>query len=436
MSKDARENKAKKEPKNAGIFHSVKGMHDILPIDEFWWTKIYKTASKTAEFYNFLRIDTPILEYAELFTKGVGEETDIVGKEMYTLKTKGGDILALRPECTAPVMRAYLEHALSRASSLQKLWYYGSMFRHESPQAGRYREFHQIGFEILGGQNDPLYDAQIIILFDRLLSELKIRGVSLKIGSIGCRVCRPLYKKQLQAYYKKHIKELCEDCERRYNSNPMRLLDCKQEQCQPLKEESPVFFDRLCAICSLHLKTVLEYLDELQISYVLDSRLVRGLDYYSKTVFEFFTDGESGALLGGGRYDYLAELLGGKSTPAVGAAAGVERIIQVMKNQNIDITSRAARKVFMIHVGELAKKKSLRIIEELRKNGIQVIEALSKESLKSQLRLADKEGADMALILGQKEIFEENIILRDLKSSLQETVPLVRMVEEVKKRLK
>lgn len=416
-----------------------KGMHDVLPYEFPWWLKVSRTAEKIAEFYGFLKIETPVLEQAGLFARAVGEDTDIVQKEMFIVKTKGDDTLALRPEGTAPVARAFLEHSLGKSAPLQKLWYEGPMFRYENPQAGRYRGFHQIGFEIIGGPNDPMYDAQVILATQRLLEELKIKNINLKINSIGCRVCRPIYKRQLQAYYKPHLKQLCGDCNRRYTTNPLRLLDCKNEKCQPFKEKAPNFFDKLCLTCSTHLKTVLEYLDELSVSYALDNQLVRGLDYYSRTVFEFYIDGEGvnlGAVAGGGRYDYLIELLGGRPTPGVGGALGVERLIEVMKAQGEVAPARIPKKVFIIHVGEQAKKKSLNIIEEIRKANISVTEALSRESLKAQLKMADREGAALALILGQKEIFEGSIIIRDLKNSLQENVPLDRMIEEIRKHLK
>ncbi len=419
------------------FFQTPRGTHDILPSDQAWWDRVRKVARELAEFYNFSRIETPILEFADLFKKGVGEETDLVEKEMYILKTKGGDVLALRPEGTAPVLRSYLEHHLGRQAQPQKLWYEGAFFRHENPQAGRFRELHQIGLEVIGGQNDPIYDAQVIIIFQRLLEELKIKNIVLKINSIGCRVCRPLYKRQLQNAYRPFEKKICADCARRLQTNPLRLLDCKKPECQELKEKAPNFFDKLCVTCSAHLKGVLEYLDEINISYGLDNRLVRGFDYYSKTVFEFMVEGpgsEVGSVAGGGRYDYLMELLGGRLTPAVGGAAGIERLIAVMKAQELKPPMKSPKKVFLIHVGELAKRKSVKIIEDLRKSGISVMEALGRESLRAQLKTADKEGIELALIFGQKEIFEESMIVRNLKTSLQETVPLARLVEEIKKR--
>jgi histidyl-tRNA synthetase len=414
-------------------------MHDILPNEQPWFERVHRVARELADFYGFGKIDTPILEFTDLFIRSIGEETDMVGKEMFTLKTKGGDFLALRPENTAGIARAYLEHHLGRAAQPQKLFYYGPFFRHESPQAGRFRQFHQFGFEVIGGLNDPLYDAQIIIIFQRILEDLRIKNIALKVNSIGCRVCRPLYKKQFQSAYRLVEKKICADCQRRLKTNPLRLLDCKKPECQEYKMKAPNFFDKLCVTCSKHLKGVLEYLDEVGVSYGLDNTLVRGLDYYSRTVFEFSVSGpgsEVGSVGGGGRYDYLMELLGGRLTPAVGAAAGVERIIAVMRAQEVKLPAKTVKKVFLIHVGELAKKKSVGIMEQLRAAGISVSEALGKESLKAQLKSADKEGIELALIFGQRELFEGNIIIRNLRTSLQETVPLAKLIEEIKRRSK
>lgn len=427
----------KKVKKDGRLLQTPKGMHDILPVDQQYWDRVHKVARDLADFYNFGKIDTPILEHVALFERGVGAETDMIEKEMYIVKTKGGDTLALRPENTAAVMRAYLEHHLGRGAQPQKFFYAGPFFRHENPQAGRYRQFWQLGFEVIGGQNDPIYDAQVILVFQRLLEDLKLKNIVLKMNSIGCRVCRPGYKRALQNYYKPFEKKICADCVVRVKNNPLRLLDCKKEQCQEFKSKAPNFLDKLCTTCSTHLKGVLEYLEELGIQYQLDNQLVRGLDYYSRTVFEYFIDGaDIGAVGGGGRYDYLAELLGGRLTPAVGAALGMDRIIAAMKAQEVKMPGKNMKKVFLIHVGELAKKKSLRVIEDLRKAGIGVSEALGRESLKAQMKTADKEGFEIALIFGQREIFEESIIIRNLKNSLQETVQLGKLVEEIKHRMK
>lgn len=421
------------------MFRTPRGMHDVLPWEAPWWERVLRVAWELADFYGFGQIQTPVLEFAKLYEKGTGETTDIVEKEMYVFKTKGGDVLALRPEFTPGVMRAYVEHGFSRLSQPQKLYSAGPVFRHESPQAGRFRQFSQLNFEIIGGTSDPVYDAQAILIAQRLLEELKIKNIVLGVNSIGCKICRPIYKRQLQNYYKNFEKKLCPDCVKRLKTNPLRLLDCKDERCQEFKAKAPNILDKLCANCSSHFRSVLEYLDEVAIPYSLDNQLVRGLDYYNRTVFEMAVDGsgsEFGALVAGGRYDYLMEMLGGRPTPAVGFAAGVERLIQVMKTQEVKLPVKSGKKVFFVHVGDLAKKKSLRIIESLRKAGIPVSETLGRESLKAQLKTADKEGFELALILGQKEVFEDSIIVRDLRKSLQETVSLAKLVEEIKKRLR
>lgn len=432
----AGEKKTKEDNKG---WQTPKGMHDVLPSEQIWWERVGKVARDLAEFYGFGRLDTPVMESLRLYEKGTGTDTDIVQKEMYVIKTKSGDTLALRPEFTPGVMRAYTQHSMSRMGQPQKLYSIGPVFRHDNPQAGRLRQFTQVNLEVIGGQNDAIYDAQVIIFFSRLIEELKIKNTVLHLNSIGCKVCRPLYKRQLQNYYKNFEKKLCSDCGRRLKTNPLRLLDCKKSECQEFKSKAPSILDKLCAACTSHLKGVLEYLDEIGLPYELNSQLVRGLDYYSRTVFEFFTTGagtEAGAIAGGGRYDYLMETLGGRVTPAVGGACSFERLIYVMKAQEVKPPVKPAKKVFFIHVGEMAKKKSLRIIETLRSSGISVSESLGRESLKAQLKTADKEGIELALILGQRELFEESVIVRDLRNSLQETVSLSKLVEEIRKRLR
>ncbi len=428
--------KAKEKPE---AFRAPKGMHDVLPVDEPYWEKIESVARSLARAYGFGRLEPPILEPAALYNKTSGEESDMVEKEMYTLRTKGGDLLALRPEYTPGICRAYLEHGMSRLPQPQKIFYFGPVFRHDRPQLGRYRQFTQIGFEILGGPNDPIYDAEIVTIVYNLLVELKIKNPTLKINSIGDRVCRPNYKRQLQNYYRNYEKELCDDCVRRLKTNPLKLLDCKQSQCQPFKDKAPNFLDKLCSVCKAHFKAVLEYLEEVGISYEIDPRLVRGLDYYNRTVFEFFAGGkeaEIGALGGGGRYDYLMEMIGGHATPALGAAPGVERIMAVMHALNLVPPVRTAKKVFLAHAGALAKKNAFVLREELRKSGICVTEALAKDSLGAQLKVADKEGIGLALIQGQKEIYEKSVIIRDLTAGTQESILLEKIVDEIKKRLK
>ncbi|MFH1424043.1 MAG: histidine--tRNA ligase [Candidatus Nealsonbacteria bacterium] len=417
------------------------GMHDILPETQPFFRKVLATANSVAQFYGFQKIDTPIVEDAELFSKGIGLSTDIVEKEMYAFRTKGGDFLALRPEFTAGIVRAYIEHGMVNLPQPQKLYSYGPLFRMERPQAGRFRQFHQIDLEVFGEQ-DSVIDAQIIQIFYNILKELKFKNLIVEINSIGDRNCRPYYKKLLVNYFRSRESSLCSDCRRRLRYNPLRILDCKEEKCQPVKAQAPQLVDHLCDGCKTHFKEVLEFLDEVEIPYRLNPYLVRGLDYYTKTVFEIYEDSEDGqrlgALVGGGRFDTLVKMLGGRDTPACGGAAGIERIVATLKERmkQEPASGSAPQKVFLAQLSDLGKRKSLKLFEEFRKAKIQIAESFGKDSLKTQLRLADKVGADYALILGQKEALEESIIIRDMKTGRQETVKLDRVVREMEKYLK
>ena len=411
-------------------------MHDILPEDQQYYQKIYSTASEIADFYGFQKIDTPILEDAELFSRGVGLTTDIVEKQMYTLKTRGGDYLALRPEFTAAFSRAYMEHGMFNLPQPVKLFTFGPLFRYERPQLGRFRQFHQIDLEAFG-EGSSVIDAQIIQIFYNILKELKFKNIVIEINSIGDNQCRPYYKKLLTNYLKARENSLCSDCRRRIRENPLRVLDCKEEKCQPVKAQAPQLIDHLCEGCKTHFKQVLEFLDEIELPYRLNPYLVRGLDYYTKTVFEFFEDTDTGknlgALVGGGRFDGLAKILGGKDTPACGAAAGVERLVQVIKERIKDIPP-VKKNIFLAQLGDLAKRKSLRLYEDFRKSKILIAESLSKDSLKTQLRSADRLGASYTLILGQREALEGTVIVRDMKTGRQDTIKIDKVVGEIKKR--
>ncbi len=414
------------------------GMHDILPEDWQYYQKIFEVVSEIAEFYSFGRIETPILEKEALFSKGIGDATDIVDKEMYTLKTKGGDSLAMRPEMTAPIARSYIEQGMKSWPQPVKLWYFGPCFRHERQQAGRYRQFWQFGFEILGEQS-PVVDAQIIQIFWNVLEELKLKDLMIEINSIGDSQCRPYYKKLLKNYFRSRKKSLCTDCKKRLKSNVLRILDCKQEKCQPLKANAPQILDHLCDDCKDHLKKVLEFLDEIEVPYRLNPYLVRGLDYYTKTVFEMFYETEKGkslALAAGGRYDKLVKLLGGKETPASGAAAGIERIIELMKEKEVKVSGNKKPQIFLAQLGNLAKRKSLKLSEEFRKANVRVVESFGRDSLKAQLSRAGKMGLPYTLIIGQQEALEDAILIRDMETGKQEQVKLDKVVKEVKKRLK
>ena len=417
------------------FFQSVRGMQDILPKDEVWWKAIFQAGYTIAELHDFRFIETPILEPAGLFEAGVGATTDIVEKEMYIFKTKGGDRVALRPEGTAPVVRSYHQNHLGYYALPLRVFYYGPMFRYEKPQRGRERQFHQWGFEILGDA-DPVYDVQIILASLHFLEELKIKDVKLKIGTIGCRVCRPTYREKLRAYYTRLKSKLCKDCVRRLEKNPLRLLDCKEEACVSLRKDAPLILDYLCQNCNNNFKGVLELVDDNNILYELDPHLVRGLDYYNRSVFEFVSGSLPDLSLGGGgRYDYLSEILGGRSLPAVGVSFGLERIVEAMQQGNPPHL-REKSKVSFIAVGDQAKKTSTAFMHQLRKNNIAVLESLGKKSLKAQLKSANKFGAPLALIMGQQEVFEGSLIVRDMVSGAQETIVAEKLVEEVKKRLR
>ena len=427
-----------KKPK----FQSPTGMHDILPLDQKYFQKIYDVCENMANFYGFKKIDTPILEETELFSKGIGLATDITEKQMYSFRTKGGDYLTLRPEGTASIVRAYIEHGMQNLPQPIKLWYFGPYFRYEKPQAGRYRQFWQFGFEVLG-EESSVVDVQIIQIFYNILRELKLKNLLIEINSIGDSKCRPYYKKLLVSYFRSREQALCTDCRRRLWKNPLRILDCKEEKCQRIIDQAPQMIDHLCDECHSHFKEVLELLDEIELPYRLNPHLVRGLDYYTKTVFEiFFKDPLKGefpegvtrdALAGGGRYDTLVRLLRGKDTPASGAAAGLERIAATMKTKGITLKKPAQIQVFLAQLGNLAKRKSLPLLEDFRKAKIQVAESLGRDSLKDQLKIANKIGVKYALIFGQKEALEGTIIIKDMASGRQKTVKLEKVIKEMEK---
>ena len=424
--------------KSKKTFQAPRGMRDILPEEQLYWEKVRQVIKNLARAYGFERLDTPILEEADLFIKGTGLYTDIVEKEMYSLRTKGGDKLSLRPEFTPAIMRAYLENGLSSLPHPIKLYTLGPIFRYERPQKGRYRQSWQANFEIIG-QKDPVLDAQLIQLFFAISRELSLKNLIVQINSIGCSRCRPIYRKKLVSFYRSRKDELCSNCQKRLKENPLRLLDCKESKCLRITQEAPQIIDQLCEDCHNHFKNVLEFLDELNIPYILNPHLVRGLDYYTKTVFEIWPEEEEGrqiALAGGGRYDDLIKLLGGKETPAVGFAMGLDRIVDLMKTRNIKINSRSRPLIFLIQLGDLAKKKSLKLFEDLRQTGLEIIGSFSRNTIKNQLRLADKAKARFALILGQKEVLDETIIIKDMISGVQETIPLNKVIKELKKKIK
>ena len=419
-------------------FQTPTGMHDILPEDEPYYRQVLDTCREVARFYNYKRIETPILEETKLFEKGTGGSTDIVHKQMFSLKTAGGDSLTLRPEGTPGVVRAYIQHGMQSLPKPVKLWYFGPFFRYERPQAGRYRQFYQFGFENFGVAKG-IIDAQVIQLFYTILQKLGFRDLMIEINSIGDSCCRPYYKKSLTAYLKKYQSALCKDCQRRLKENPLRVLDCKEEKCQRVVRGAPQMIDYLCQDCHDHFQSVLEFLEAMKLPYHLNPYLVRGLDYYTRTVFEIYdvSEGEDVkmALVGGGRYDKLVQFLGGKNTPACGAAGGVERIVNLLKSRNKHPKVSSKPTIFLAQVGKLAKQKALVVFSEFLKENIEVREAFYKDSLMSQLSQANRLGAKYVLILGQKEALENKIIIKEMKSGKQKTLTLHKAISEVKKLL-
>lgn len=423
-----------------------------MPDDQPYFKKVQKSAGNIANYYGFKRIDTPILEDAEVFLKGTGITTDIVQKEMYSFRTKGGDMVTMRPEFTPGIARSYIENGMHNLPQPVKLWTSGPCFRYERPQAGRYRQLLQFDIEALGEKSAAI-DGQIIQMSYDVLKDLSFKNLSIDINSIGDSECRSHFKKILVSHFRSKKSLLCHNCQRKLKENPLRILDCKEEKCQKTRIGAPQTIDHLCEGCHVHFKQVLEFLDELELPYTLNPYLVRGLDYYTKTVFEIIEKSDEGAiqgsLMGGGRYDGLVKLLGGRDTPACGAAGGIDRIVNLMRAREISkpdgkISGRKKfaggeqnkPQIFLAQLGQLAKRKSLKIFEELRVAKIPVAESFAKDSLRSQLSMANKMGVKWVLIFGQKEALEDFITLRDMETGAQREVKLDKVVEEMAQKIK
>ncbi len=402
------------------------GTLDTLPTDQPYWDLVRKRTRHLAEMAGFERLDLPIFEATEVFARGIGEGTDVVDKEMYTFTDKGGRDLTLRPEFTAGVVRAYIENGLKVEVQPQKLYSIGPTFRYDRPQAGRYRQFTQFNAEILGEQ-DPAADLEIMALVWDLYEGLGFRNLEFQLNSTGCPRCRPGYVADLKAYYEAHYDEICKDCQRRLASSPLRVLDCKNEQCQPLIAGAPRILDHLCNECADHFAALRDYLDLLNREYVINHTLVRGLDYYTKTVFEVWAAGigAQSAVCGGGRYDGLVELLGGPPTPGVGVAVGLERIILAMKEMGVECPPLATPEVFLAYLGEEPRRESLRLMDRLRRAGVGAYLALGRDrGLRSQLREADKRNVRYTVIIGGNELESGQATVRNMKSGDQIDVPL------------
>jgi histidyl-tRNA synthetase len=410
-----------------------RGVADILPADEPYWRWLRDTATRVAESYGYGEIQTPVFEYKDVFIRPGSEGTDLVDKEIYAFTDRGGDELALRPEGTAGVCRAYIEHGMSSWPQPVRLFYLIDVFRYDRPQAGRYRVHHQFGVEAIG-DGDPAIDAEVIDLLNTFYAALGLRDLNLALNSIGDQVCRPAYLEKLRAYYADKLDKLCPDCQRRYHVNPLRLLDCKHEQCQPFKADAPKTIDNLCEPCAAHFSTLRGLLTELGISYAIDHSLVRGIDYYTRTAFEFQprVEGSQSTIGGGGRYDALIEQLGGQPTPGIGFGTGLERIILNLREQGVGPSDPGPPDAFIAVADGSAQGRAMVLARDLRSAALKAIVGASGRSLRSQMRQAGAFNARYALILGAEELASNTITVRDLGTATQERVS----PEEVVRRLK
>lgn len=410
------------------MYRAPRGTSDILPREQAYWRYVEQKAVNICQLYGYERIDAPAFEDTRLFIRSVGEETDIVKKEMYTFEDRGGNQITLRPEGTAPVCRAYLEHGLHNLPQPVKLYYIASIFRYERPQAGRYRQHHQFGYEAIG-DDAPTLDAEVIDMAWQFFLSLGLQHLALQLNSIGCKKCRPGYLAALKDYYTNYIHNLCSDCKTRLSRNPLRLLDCKKSSCQRIASFAPKNIDYLCPECDTHFNRLKRYLGLLGLPFEVNHRLVRGLDYYTRTVFEVQPEeeGAQSTLGGGGRYDDLIEELGGKPTPAIGFACGIERIVLNLKKQNIPVPPLPRPRVFIAYLGDEATGEAIKLASILRRMGIGVIEAPGGKSLKGQLRQANALGAHQTVIIGEEEVKSGTVTLRDMTTAQQKTVPLTQL---------
>ena len=407
------------------ITKKIKGTEDVLPKQSYRWQFIENIMREESRAYGFKELRTPVFEHTELFARGVGQTTDVVQKEMYTFDTKGGESVTLRPEGTAGAARAVLEHSLENEGLPIKASYFVSCYRYEKPQAGRLREFHQFGIEEFGTQS-PVADAEIICLAQSVLDRLGLDQIHLELNSIGCPECRAKYNRALRDYFSQYKDKLCGTCLTRLEKNPMRLLDCKSPEDQAIAKDAPVITDYLCEDCENHFTEVKKYLDAAGVTYHINPKIVRGLDYYTKTVFEFITDciGAQGTVCGGGRYDGLIEELGGKHTPSLGFAMGLERLLMVMDAQGIEIPNNDSCALYIATMGDEAKIKAFELLRRVRESGLTAETDVVGRGLRAQMKYADKIGAKYSMVLGDNEIAENKAKVKNMDSGEQTELAL------------
>lgn len=411
---------------------ALRGTQDILPNDIYKWSYMENIIRDLCALYGYGEIRTPIFEETKLFLRGIGDTTDVVTKEMYTFEDRGGRSITLRPENTASAVRAFLEHKLYGDQGVHKLFYIGSMFRYDRPQAGRYREFHQFGVEILGASS-PLADVEVIVLAYRLFQKLGLQNLELRINSIGDKNCRNAYKKELISYYESQKDMLCEDCKQRLYKNPLRLLDCKEDNCKILAKNAPVITNYLCEECHNKFEKVKSGLTALHISYVVDPGLVRGLDYYTNTAFEIQYPplGAQSAICGGGRYDKLVEEMGGPDVPGIGFAVGLERLLLALEGQNLIPNCPQKSSVYIVALGEKAEIEGLKIQGELRKKGVMTYMDLQEKSLKGQMKQAGKAQSIYAVIIGENEIEQGKATVKHMQTGEQNEISFSQVADYI-----
>ena len=413
----------------------VRGFRDILPGEVERWQAVEKTATELFEDFGFKQIRIPILERTELFARSIGENTDIVEKEMYTFPDRKGELITLRPEATASIVRSYIQHRIYATDPVQKLYMIGPMFRRERPQKGRYRQFYQIDVEILGVES-AYADVQLIFMLMILLKRLDVADAQAHINSLGCPKCRPDFRTKLSEFIALKTDKLCSDCNRRRERNPLRVLDCKVPSCREAMAEAPSILDSLCGDCKKHFQILTESLKDLKVPFVINKQIVRGLDYYTRTIFEIQTGslGAQSAVVGGGRYDNLVKMLGGPDLPATGFAIGFDRLVEIA-GPHIGGGEKSPD-IFVAALGEESMAKAFSWSCALGADGLYAEVALSGRSLKSLMKRADKLGVDHVLIVGDKELSEGSAILRDMKTKAQEAIPIDDIVEAIKARVK
>ena len=415
------------------LTNAPRGTKDILPDTVGDWNYVEGEIRELCRRFGYSEIRTPIFEHTELFQRGIGEGTDVVDKEMYTFTDRGGRSITLRPENTASAVRAYLQNKLYAQSNLVKLFYIGSMFRYDRPQAGRMREFHQFGVEALGEAN-PAVDAEVILLAMNLLEGLGLKDLELSINSVGCPKCRSKYRTMLQDFFRDKLEDLCEDCRSRFERSPLRILDCKKDSDKPYMADAPKITDCLCEECAEHFAKLKELLTSAGISFTHDPRLVRGLDYYTKTAFEIKYPplGAQSAVAGGGRYDGLIEEMGGNPTPAVGFATGLERLLLALESQNLLPEKNRSVDAYVVALGETAQAEGFKLLNSLRQQGLSAAMDFAGRSMKAQMKQANKLGAKYSVILGEDEISEGVVMLRSMEDSSQAKVPMNQVAEKIK----